>query len=293
MAYTKSIDHIAAYPPIASIISFALSFSIVSYVYQQFLAVFDVADKKALSPYVGEYLSAADEKFDSVVLGNVDTYVTPYLPVVSSLEDLNPVTFTSKNILAPTNTAVYDLADKYLPATATENKPVFKLSELTETSEVNKSVAIANELASRVSTLVASKSTEISSHLQSTYKGELESLTEKAEKEVSNVQKHVSASYSTSLKLAQEVNNTYIQPLKNQTQDYVVDVATQTKNKADSLIAEAKQGISTSINTVNNKGEEIYNAATTSSSAIPVNWITSPIPPPPPPPKIKMKISYL
>lgn len=270
MSYTKSINHVAAYPPIASLLSFALLFLLINYVYQQLLSVFAVADKQALTPYLGTALTAVDDRFDNVVLGSIDKYVAPHLPTVKSLSDLNPITFTSKNVLAPANTFVYNTADRYLPATATQNKPVFKLSELTESSELSKSVAISREISSRLYKLVTSKSSEITSHLQSTYNQELGQLTDKAEKEVSNVQKHVSASYLTLLKLAQDLNKTYFQPLKAQTQDYVVDVATTTKNKADSLIAEAKHGISQTADKVNNKGEEVFNASS-GSAAIPVN----------------------
>lgn len=266
--FVKSIDHIASYPPVASVTSYALHFSLINYIYTQYLGLFTLADDKVLTPYFGDFLSTVDEKFDTLVLGNFDTYVTPYLPTISTLDDLNPITFTSKHVLAPVNTVVYDTADKYLPATATENKPVFKLSELTETSELSKSIEISKEILSRLSTLITSKLTEISSHLQTTYNEEFEHLSEKAEKEVSNVQKHVTASYLTSLKLAQDLNKTYIQPLKAQTQDYVVEVATTTKNRADSLISEAKHGISNSVSSINNKGEEILGQT---SSAIPVN----------------------
>lgn len=266
--FVKSIDHIASYPPVASITSYALQFSLINYIYTQYLSFITLADDKVLTPFFGDFISTVDGKFDTLVLGNFDTYVVPYLPTVSSLDDVNPVTLVSKNILAPVNTVVYDTADKYLPATATENKPVFKLSELTETSELSKSVEIAKEIFSRLTTLITSKLTEISSHLQTTYNEELGALADKTEKEVSNVQKHVTASYLTSLKLAQDLNKSYFQPLKAQTQDYVVEVATTTKNKADSLISEAKHGISSSIATVNNKGEEILGS---SSSAIPVN----------------------
>ncbi|CAK7890979.1 hypothetical protein CAAN1_01S03070 [[Candida] anglica] len=271
MSYTKSVNHIASYPPVSSLVTYALSFQLINYVYQQFISLYAVADKKAVTPYFGDLLTTVDTKFDSLVLGNVDTYVAPHLPVIASISDLNPITFTSKNVLAPVNTIVYDTADKYLPATVTENKPVFKLSELTETSELSKSVAIGKEISSRLTTLVTSKSSEISSHLTTTYNEELEQLSDKASKEVNNVQKHVSASYSTSLKLAQDLNKSYIQPLKTQTQDYVVDVATTTKNKADALISEAKHGISNGISTINNKGEEIANSVSSGSSAIPVN----------------------
>lgn len=76
-----------------------------------------------------------------------------------------------------------------------------------------------------------SKSTEIQKNLVDTYNSELSST-----KNQNFVGKNIEASYNTAQKTIKTLNEEIITPLKNQTQDYVDQITTQTKNKADEII---------------------------------------------------------
>lgn len=257
----KSVEHVAGYPIVKGVKDYALSYSLISYVYQQVYLItgFVFANFVAPFPIVKENLTWVDTQVDLVVLSRVDL-------VVDRANEFHPVSTVEKKYLAPANSYIYNTVDKYLPSSATENKATFKLEELKESSEISKFFKILNETYSRSKQLATSKSTEVTNTVSESYNKEVAAL----ENVSGNLQKKAVASYNTLIKLVQDVNNSYIQPLRNQTQDYVVDVATTTKSKADSFIADAKNGIKPRVEQATAKGQELLNGAAESSKNTPV-----------------------
>lgn len=244
---SKSINHIRSYSFTKQTEGFLLSFSLVNIVYQYAISVINFANTKLSSVgVIYDSLTFVDEKFDAIVLSKVDWG----LEQAPSGDQLNPVVYAkgaynyvNASILRPINNIIYKAGDKVLPATAQENKAAFKLEELDESSEVSKFFKIINEFVSRAKTFVSNKSNDVSSNLISTYNDELNTMKDDA----SVYKKKLVASYNAGYRFMSDVNN--------QTQEYVADVATTTRNKADSFISDAKQGISS----INSKANEIRN----------------------------------
>lgn len=244
---SKSINHIRSYSFTKQTEGFLLSFSLVNILYQYAISVINFANTKLSSVgVIYDSLTFVDEKFDAIVLSEVDWG----LKQAPSGDQLNPVVYAkgaynyvNASILRPINNIIYKAGDKVLPATAQENKAAFKLEELDESSEVSKFFKIVNEFVSRAKTFVSNKSNDVSSNLISTYNDELNTMKD----ESSVYKKKLVASYNTGYRFMSDVNN--------QTQEYVADVATTTRNKADSFISDAKQGISS----INSKANEIRN----------------------------------
>jgi hypothetical protein len=258
---SKSIEHVVGYPIVKDVTDYALSYSLVSYVYQQAYLItgFLFANFVAPFPVVKNNLTWVDSQVDLVVLTRVDQ-------VVDKANNFHPVSTVEKKYLAPVNSYLYSTVDKYLPGSVTENKAAFKLDELKESSEVSKFFKILNETYSRSKQLATAKSSEVTSTVADNYNKEVAAL----ENVSGGLQKKAVASYNTLVKFVSDINNSFIRPLKDQTQDYVVDVATTTKNKADSFIAEAKNGIKPKVNEAAAKGQELLNGATDSSKSAPV-----------------------
>ncbi|CUM67168.1 uncharacterized protein PRCAT00004861001 [Priceomyces carsonii] len=268
---SKSIDHISSYKPIKDTSNFLLSFGVVNYFYQQLFSVWSFVNENIIAKYsfILNTLNFVDEKFESIVLGNFDSIVKK-LP---DLSGLYPTTLYSKvttkistGYLKPTNTFIYNTYDKYLPATATDNKLAFKLEDLKDSSEITKFFKILNEFLTRSRLYVSTKSGEVSGKIVSSFNQEKDSLKEKSD----GLSKNVIASYNTGYKTLKNLNEEYIKPLKSQTQGYVVEVATSTKNKADSLLSDAKLQINPKLNNISAKGEELLNGKSTSNGSIPV-----------------------
>lgn len=259
---SKSINHIRSYSLVKQLEGFLLSFSLVNILYQYAISAIDFVNTKLSSvDVVYDSLTFVDEKVDGIILSKVDWGVKQVPPS----DKLNPVVYAraaydyiNTSILRPINNMIYNAGDKVLPATVGENKAVFKLEELGESSEVSKFFKIINEFVSRAKTFVSNKSNDVSNNLISTYNDELNTMKDEA----SVYKKKLVAGYNTGYRFVSDVNN--------QTQEYVADVATTTKNKADSLISDAKQGISAingKANEIRNEGAELLNGSSSSNQA--------------------------
>lgn len=261
---SKSVNHVRSYSLVKQIEGFLLSFSLVNVLYQYAISVINFANTKLSSvDVVYDSLTFVDEKFDDIVLSKVDWG----LKQAPSGDQLNPVVYVKKaynyvnaSILRPINNTIYNAGDRVLPATNQENKAAFKLEEFGESSEVSKFFKIVNEFVSRAKTFVSNKSNDVSNNLISTYNDELNTMKDDA----SLYKKKLVASYNTGYRFMSDVNN--------QTQEYVADVATTTRNKADSLISDAKQGISAingKANEIRNENAELLNGSS-NSNQVPV-----------------------
>lgn len=269
---SKSISHISKYQLVQKISYFLLSFTLLNFLYQQVLTATNLIIENIVVPYkfIYDNLTWIDNKFDSIILTRVDK-VVGFLPDVTKYTPFKVYHRTEELLeekyLKPTNEFIYNSYDKYLPATVTENKTVFKLNELTELSEFNKFFIIVNEFLSRFRVFVFNKSNEASHTLVSKYNNEVNVLNE----EYTGLSKNVVASYKTSVGVVKDLNNEYFKPLKSQTQDYVVEVATNTKNKADNFISEAKQQITPRIDAFAGTSQEIVDNAAAPNGNILVN----------------------
>lgn len=256
---SKSLDHISSYKIVKSSKEYLLSYDFINKLYQYvfgFLNQFLI--KVTQFSFIYRPLTFFDEAINAYVLNNFDK-VLAHLPrseFYSPRYHYNNATgFVSTRVLAPINRIIYNTGDKFLPATLNENKPVFKLEELLETSEVSKFFKIINELLSRTRLWVSSKSNTVSERVIADYNEGIESL----QNEESNIKKRIIASYNTGAKLVNDVHSSYIQPLRSQTQDYVSDVAKNTKSKAESYISDAKNGISQMNGRAENLEKDVVN----------------------------------
>lgn len=259
---SKSISHARSYPLVTKSEEILFSFGLVNFLYQYLIAAINFANVELSSVgVIYDSLTFVDEKFDALVLSSVDGV----LQRMPSADSVNPLiyarggyNYVNASILRPANNIIYNTGDKVLPATVSENKAVFKLEELGESSEVSKFFKIANEFVSRAKSFVSSKSNDVSSNLIYTYNDELDTMKDEA----SIYKRKLVAGYNTGYRFVSDFNN--------QTQEYVAEVATSTRSKADSLISEAKQGIS-AINgkatEVRNDGAELLNGSSGSGQA--------------------------
>ncbi|ODV77216.1 uncharacterized protein CANTADRAFT_91685 [Suhomyces tanzawaensis NRRL Y-17324] len=250
--HSKSVDHILSYSYVDALVKFLLSFSLINYVYSQ-LAVpaWDLVNRNIVSAnlFIYKPLARADAVVDQQVLSHlVDEvalgYPTKYAHHVN-------VTY-----LKPTNDYLYDrVVNKYLPVAE------YKFDE--GISEAHRLAAIVSQLVVRLRNQVSDKSQAISKNIVSTYNEEIKSVTQ-AEPTIYN---NLTASYNTATKTLTSLNESHIKPLRAQTQEYVAEVASSTRSKADSLITDAKQTINPALTAANNKGHELLNGSTISASA--------------------------
>lgn len=258
---SKSVDHVVSYPLIKQSKDYALSFGLVNYIYQQVFSVVNYVNIRLCSyDVVYNNLKKADGLFDALVLSRVDL-VLSYLPTIDSVNPLvyldRARNYVSVSLLKPANNILYSRGDKYLPATVTENKAVFKLELLNESSEVTKFFKILNEFVSRTQALVSEKSNEVSNNLVSTYNSELHEINDKT----NAYRQRAVAAYNTIVKYVHNVNSEYVQPLRAQTQEYVVDVAATTRSRADNIISEAKSSINGKAEEIRSEGAELLNGS--------------------------------
>lgn len=269
---SKSLSHIASYSVVKSITGYVLSFALLNTVYQQLAAYAGLFNEKVVSQNVTvvNYLTLADDKFDTIVLAKVDELagkipdLSPYYP---SALYASAVTKLNGKVLGPLNSKYYSFFDKYLPATLTENKPVFKIHELAEgtstsiTSEFVKFFNITNEFLTRFKLYITSKSNTLSDEVIATYNKEFEKLAE----EGNYYYKSGQASYNTSVSLINNVNSSYIQPYVNETKKKADTFITDTKSRASFI---STPSISISINAGPQKSDSLLNgAAPVSASA--------------------------
>ncbi|KAK6197876.1 uncharacterized protein RJT21DRAFT_53031 [Scheffersomyces amazonensis] len=227
---SKTIPHILSYPIVSYIVSTVLSISIINYVYTTYVVqLTDFIKSKVLSiEPIYTYLSFADSKIDdSITYG--DKLVVEY-----------PIHYVKV-----TNDTLVSLNDKYI-------KEEIKIKEEVK-DEFTRFFYILNSILINVKGKINSSTSKISSGLVDTYNSELS-----ASKTNGYISKNLEASINTATKTIKNLNDEFITPLKNQTTDYLDQVATTTKTKADTFINEAKQNI---ISPLNGKVESALNGS--------------------------------
>jgi hypothetical protein len=207
---SKTAQHILSYTLISKLVSFLATISIVATLYAQVIFPLYTQFIKLISSYefVAGPLAKVDSKTDEV-LSSGDYFLVTY----------------PKSKLKSANKVLYSSLDKYLPS----GEDVKKQSE----DEIVQFINIVNDFWSRVSKLVSDKSSQVSKNVISTYNKEITS-NEKA----SPIAKNLQASYNTATKSFQSLNESFIQPLKEQTQGYVAEVTQSTKNKFNQGVKE-------------------------------------------------------
>ncbi|KAK6457421.1 uncharacterized protein RJT20DRAFT_1991 [Scheffersomyces xylosifermentans] len=248
--HSKVLDHITGYTYVHKILSYVVSFSIVNYIYTSYVVpLVTLVNSKVLSVApVTPYLT----KFDAFA----DDLLTKYFDGVIIGYPLKTIQYLEVTFVAPVNNYLIAAHNKYFPETA--------YTASSDNSAVYTFFLILNEVLKSSRATVSNKSTEISNSLITTYNEELNST-----KGSNLIAKNIEASYSTATKTFKSLNDDYLQPLKVQTQDYVSEVASSTKSRADHLFAEAKQTIDPALESLNAKGASLVNgsAAVVSASA--------------------------
>lgn len=248
---SKTVSHIGSYSYVDLLVSYLLSFSLIAYAYKLvFLPLWSLVNENIISPYpiVHDNLAKVDSLVDGFILSDLlDKWVLTYpIETVKELE---------AKYIKPTNDYFYDsVVNKYLP------KAEYKFDE--GIAETKKFFVIINELLLRLKAQVSNTSTEISNDIISTYNSEIQELSKSTENAKSNLKSNLTASYNTASKSFTKINEAYIQPIKTQTQGYVTEVATSTKNRADSFISEAKLTFTQTNKQANAAAEDLSEKAT-------------------------------
>lgn len=257
---SKTATHLQSYTYINKLLGYLFAIKLVSAAYDQFLLpVWAFINVHIISsvPFIYSNTVAVDSYVEKKVLTEaLDTYVIAY--PVEKLKEVDA------KFLKPTNDYVYNsVVNKYLP------KAEYKFDE--SISQLNKSFIIINELLLRLKAKVSNTSTEISNDIISTYNDEIKQLTKN---ETVNLKGNITASLNTASKSFTKLNESYIQPIKTQTQGYVSEVASQTRSKADSLISDAKQTLAqanktstTAATDITDKASELLNGTSSTISA--------------------------
>lgn len=241
-----SFDHIKSYPVVKKVTDYALSFQIVAAfsTYAVALTNYVYANIVSKLPFVADTIKIVDVNFNSIVLGNFDKVLAIADGYVKKAESLVALykkkgEDTVSLYLKPVNDYASSTVDKVLPKvkeSADKAKQTADKAEATATNEISKSIEIVNDTLERTKDLITNKSNELSNAVISTYNKEFDAVPEK-----NYYAKVATASVSTGVTLLKNVNSDYIQPLKTTTQNYVGEVALQTKAKADEVVTKASE----------------------------------------------------
>lgn len=279
---STSFAHIKSYPLVKKVSDYALSFSIVAAVASYMAALGDYLYTNVVVklPYVVALLAAADAKFDTLVLANLDKALvaaSAYMKkgedtvllykkkgedTISTYKKKSGDTIATYKKKGEDTIAGYKKKGEDTIATykkkgedtvATYLKPVNDYAS----STVDKVLPKAKDAVAKseeVATNEISKSIEI---VNDTLERTKSLITNKSS-ELSNAvittynkefdasadknyyTKVASASVSTGVTLLKSVNSDYIQPLKTTTQNYVSDVASHTREKAEEVVSKTK-----------------------------------------------------
>lgn len=245
-----SLDHIKSYSFVNKLTSYLLSFTVVAAVSTYAIALTNYIYTNIISklPLVVDVLSFVDAKFNELVLVTFDkvlevagAYKKKGETVLELYKKKGEDTIaaykkksedTVATYLKPVNDYASSTVDKVLP----KAKDAAQKAEATATNEISKSIEIVNDTLERTKDLITNKSSEISNTVISTYNKEFDAVPEK-----NYYAKVATASVSTGVTLLKSVNSDYIQPLKATTQNYVSDVTSQTKAKAEGVVNKASE----------------------------------------------------
>ncbi|KAG7191545.1 uncharacterized protein KQ657_003050 [Scheffersomyces spartinae] len=237
----KTWSHLKSYQALQQLYVFITSLSIVTYLSAQLSLVFNqvvsskyyksIATKLPPVPTtVVTIANGADEIFDSLLI-TFDGLVAKLLPYTPTALYSKLIAYIATNFVAPANTFLAKNADAVIGGTT--------LSTSAECKEHPDALAtlvyILATLAKTLRLTLWSTSTTLSTQVHETYTSERENVTEG-----SLIQKNITASYNTANILAKDLNSKFIQPSLEQTKGLVTGVASSTKQKADTLIQDAK-----------------------------------------------------
>lgn len=222
--YTSaSINHILSYKYVSLTLNYLLSFSLIAVVYRNAIHLGESGlDAVTKYPVINNNLKFVDIQVDALVLCTLDKILAVpgcFKTTIKGVVD---------DKLAVVNKYYFETINKYLPGSKID---------LEMKSEVEKVGVLSNEVLMRLKNLVKTSSNSLSNHLIQTYNQQYD-----ADKTTGST-KRVVVTIKAIKALINDVNSTYVTPLKVQTQGYVNDMAMQTKTKADTLISDAKQGI--------------------------------------------------
>lgn len=212
---SKSIKHITSYKIVEQVITYLLSYSILNYVYQQFLTIYNKLNQIIITPYFSTILIILDGKFNSV-LTNID---------YAFVKSFNVVKYTNEQSLKKLNHYFPDESSQTLKQTS---------------NEIEKSIEIFKQFLIRFYKFSLNQSNSISNHIVSTYNQQVK------QNDGNIVTKNLNASLNT----ANITFETYIKPLQSKTTDlyndgksYLNDVTTQTKTKINDVTNQTKTKI--------------------------------------------------
>lgn len=241
---SKTWSHLKGYLTLQSLYALITSLSIVTYLSAQLSAVYDqvvaskyyktiVAKVPAVPAPVVSVVNAVDEIADSLLV-TFDGFYAKLLPYTPSALYAKLVAYVATHLVAPANVFLATKADAYIGGSAITSSPEYKEHPDTLATTVYILIAISKGLRLTLWTTSAT----LSSQVHETYTAELGNVTKG-----SPIQKNITASYNTANVLAKDLNSKFIQPSLEQTKGLVSGVATSTKQKADTLIQDAKSSI--------------------------------------------------
>ncbi|CAD1810406.1 hypothetical protein FOB58_001450 [Candida parapsilosis] len=224
---SKTLQHVNNYSLVKQLEQLILSISIFQSIYQQFILPvyqFLIGNVLTISP-----IYEVAQIFDGLNLYALGIFDHFFIDLPNKV-----INFTTANFIKPVNQQIIHINNAFL-------KPVENEAE----DSIFQIYYTIKSIVLNITGVAYSKSNEIQHQIVSTYNQELKSTP--ANK--SYLEKNLTASYNTGVKTVKVLNDDYIVPLKNQTQEFV----TNGKKNAEVFLKETRDKIEPRLNEAANE----------------------------------------
>ncbi|KAI5954878.1 hypothetical protein KGF57_003903 [Candida theae] len=219
---SKTIQHINSYPLVKDIEQLVLSISLVQVIHQQLVVPiynFLITNILTISP-----IYEVAGLFDGLSLYALGIFDYFFIELPNYF-----ISLIVNNFIKPINQHIIHINNQFLKPV--ENEAEDSLFQIYYTL---KSIVL------NATSVAYSNANEIQSHIVSTFNQELKATS----KDKSTLEKNLTASYNTGVKTVKTINDDYIVPLKNQTQEFV----SNGRKNAESFIKETRDKIEPKLN---------------------------------------------
>ncbi|CAH6723510.1 hypothetical protein CLIB1444_16S00408 [[Candida] jaroonii] len=209
---SPTVQHVKSYPVVSSFTSYLLTFQIFDYLNTQISTLLNSGiDFISKYPVVIDNVKLVDGKFNSLVLNTFDSIISVPISYYNVGKTKYETTFDTFNKY------YFDTINYYL---GISNEYKFDGSKVYQFFKISNYGLLSSK------DIVIANGKKFSDYSISTINKEIETLP----KEIKSYPK---IAYNVLVKFYNDFNENYYTPIKNQTTDYVQDVANQTKSKAD------------------------------------------------------------
>lgn len=216
---SPSITHIKSYTIVSEVSKYFSRFEIITYLFGQVTLLLGyVLDIVSKYPLIIDNFAYVDNLFNTLVLDNFD-----YLK--NLLVNYYNTAVTTYNTYGENFNKIYlEKVNQYLHISNS-------LTLAKDESKVYQFLSISNYGLVSSKNIVINNSNSLSNYLLGLINSQLE-----ANKDGNVLVKYYTVTYNVANQIYVDLNQNYLTPIKNQTTDYVQDVASQTKYKADSYV---------------------------------------------------------